>query len=78
MELRTLKTAPAGGQNRAAWVVELYEDFKSEFERIRLTGLKFNMNLLLLMDRKIVKDSTLSICGTYINWKLISENFNTR
>lgn len=60
----------------------LYEDSKAESKRMRQTGVKFNMNILPVQARKIVKDSTSSLYGPYIEGpkssKLISEHLNTR
>lgn len=66
MKWRIYKIALRRGREKAAWAEELYEDLKSEFERMNHVGAKFKMNLLLLLARKLVNDSTLSLYSPYI------------
>ena len=38
-----MKARKGRGRKRAAWVIALHEDLRSEFDRLRKVGVKFNL-----------------------------------
>lgn len=79
---RISKTAAGRGRKRAAWVTELYEDLFEEFCRLRSCSVKFNSNLLLIVAKKLVVDSTTGAYGPNIrdprSGKLLTDHINSK
>lgn len=62
-KLRISKTASGRGRKRSAWVTELHKDLCTEFERVRKCGVKVNTNILAMLARKLIQESTSDIYG---------------
>lgn len=79
---RISKTAPSRGRKSAPWVLQLHNDLYSEFCRLRGCSVKFNSNLLLMIAKRLLRESNDGLYGPKIrdsrSGKLLADNINSK